>query len=263
MIINHCYQDVEMKILYDPLGEFQAKRVIDCWHTGILVPSPFPWSTTPISLCIACQDAECFTRSQDTSSIAGHFCLSTSDCKVLPWLGGDVETKNFSVLKFWGGQHHSLRWIRFLSCQAPISSSTGRTWQNVRIFYAGGILGTQTAHHRYLDKVVWKWLVYMTTWRGMYTICYCEQECLGSGWGVDTATKCYASWCFRASHHDLGIPSSGCFVNGNRYEVLPSCSVEFTSMAVGGGAIATSHLASFSGASLRFVPLVRKGRMWS
>ncbi len=26
MIINHCFQDVEMKILYDPLGEFQAKR---------------------------------------------------------------------------------------------------------------------------------------------------------------------------------------------------------------------------------------------
>ena len=40
--------------------------------------------------------------------------------------------------------------------------------------------------------VVWKWLVH-TTWRGMYTICYCEQECLGSGWGVDLATKCYTS----------------------------------------------------------------------
>lgn len=26
MIINHCYQDAEMKILYDPLGEFQAKK---------------------------------------------------------------------------------------------------------------------------------------------------------------------------------------------------------------------------------------------
>ena len=66
---------------------------------------------------------------------------------------------------------------------------------------------------------------------------------------------------FRASHHrhDLGIPSSGCFVDGNK--VLPSCSVEFTSMAVGGGAIATPHLASFSRASLRFVPSVRKGRM--
>ncbi|CAJ1433554.1 unnamed protein product [Effrenium voratum] len=60
----------ELKILYDPNGDLQA--------------------------------AECFSRPQDLQSLAGHFCLSTTDCK------------------------------------APdISDQDGHTWQKVRIFYAG------------------------------------------------------------------------------------------------------------------------------
>lgn len=213
----------------------------------------------------SCQDAECFTRSQDTSSIAGHFCLSTSDCKVLPdwwvemwrhkfsqcWSLEVVNTTVYVGSVSWAVRHQSAalldgpgRMYAF-SMQAE---SLGRKQHIIDIL-------------RILTKLFGSG--WFTTWRGMYTICYCEQECLGSGWGVDLATKCYTSWRFRASHHrhDLGIPSSGCFVDGNK--VLPSCSVEFTSMAVGGGAIATPHLASFSRASLRFVPSVRKGRMWS
>ena len=58
--------------------------------------------------------------------------------------------------------------------------------------------------------VVWKWLVH-TTWRGMYTICYCEQECLGSGWGVDPGNKVLH---FDVSGHHitvmtLGFPQAG------------------------------------------------------
>lgn len=117
-------------------------------------------------------------------------------------------------------------------------------------------------HWESLQGVVWKWLVHDMT-RHVHNLLLRTRVPWKRLGCFFTWQQSATLWRFKASHHrhDLGIPSSGCFVDGNK--VLPSCSVEFTSMAVGGGAIATPHLASFSRASLRFVPSVRKGRMWS